>query len=56
VLLVGDEPYYQRFGFTPAPMAGLWMPGPVDRARFLGAELSAGALTGARGPVMPLAA
>ncbi|HTI88670.1 MAG TPA: N-acetyltransferase [Alphaproteobacteria bacterium] len=56
VLLVGDEPYYKRFGFTPAPMKGLWMPGPVDRARFLGAELTPDALTGARGPVLPLAA
>jgi predicted N-acetyltransferase YhbS len=56
VLLVGDEPYYKRFGFTPAPMTGLWMPGPVDRARFLGAELAANALEGARGPVLPLAA
>jgi predicted N-acetyltransferase YhbS len=56
VILVGDAPYYGRFGFVAAPTAGLWMPGPVDRARFLGAELAANALQGARGPVMPLAA
>ena len=56
VLLVGDAPYYGRFGFAAKPTAGLWMPGPVDRARFLGAEFADDALNGARGPVMPLAA
>ena len=36
ILLVGDAPYYARFGFTHAPVADLHLPGPVDRARFLG--------------------
>ncbi len=51
VILVGDAPYYQRFGFTAAPMADLHLPGPVDRTRFLGLELSPGALDGAEGLV-----
>lgn len=33
VLLVGDRPYFERFGFKPAPEAQL--PGPVDRRRVL---------------------
>ncbi|MDQ5830402.1 MAG: N-acetyltransferase, partial [Actinomycetota bacterium] len=53
VLLVGDEPYYSRFGFKRLPPGRLAMPGPVDPDRFLAAELRAGALTDARGPVKP---
>ncbi|CAN7217626.1 GNAT family N-acetyltransferase [Bosea sp. LjRoot237] len=49
ILLVGDAPYYERFGFSAAPMAGLAMPGPVERERFLGLELREGALQGASG-------
>jgi predicted N-acetyltransferase YhbS len=49
ILLVGDAPYYERFGFTAAPMADLAMPGPVERERFLGLELREGALQGAAG-------
>jgi predicted N-acetyltransferase YhbS len=33
VLLVGDTPYFGRFGFTPAPAARLQ--GPVDPSRVL---------------------
>lgn len=33
VLLVGDEPYFGRFGFVRAP--GVVMPGPVDQRRVL---------------------
>lgn len=33
VLLVGDSPYFERFGFQPAP--DVRMPGPVDQARVL---------------------
>jgi predicted N-acetyltransferase YhbS len=51
VLLVGDAPYYERFGFTTALTGGLWMPGPYERARFLGLELQPGALAGAFGLV-----
>lgn len=51
VILVGDAPYYARFGFAPGPMADLHLPGPVDRDRFLGIELIPGALDGAEGLV-----
>jgi len=44
ILLVGDASYYERFGFSAAPMADLAMPGPVERERFLGLELREGAL------------
>lgn len=49
VLLVGDAPYYARFGFTHALAAGLSMPGPFERDRFLGLNLRPGALDGASG-------
>ncbi len=51
ILLVGDAPYYTRFGFSPELTRGLDLPGPVDRARFLGLELVPGALDGASGVV-----
>jgi predicted N-acetyltransferase YhbS len=53
VLLVGDAPYYAQFGFTAALCRDLVLPGPVDRARFLGVELERGALDGATGLVRP---
>jgi predicted N-acetyltransferase YhbS len=52
VVLVGDEPYYGRFGFTRGLVADLHLPGPVDRDRFLGLELVSGALNGAESLVM----
>jgi predicted N-acetyltransferase YhbS len=51
VLLVGDAPYYQRFGFSRDGAENLELPGPVDLARFLALELQPGALDGARGLV-----
>jgi len=51
VVLVGDAPYYERFGFSSALTAGLSLPGPVERDRFQGLELVSGALTGAIGMV-----
>lgn len=54
VLLVGDEPYYARFGFGPVPKGRLQMPGPVDPARLLAAELASGALDRAAGRVLAL--
>jgi predicted N-acetyltransferase YhbS len=51
IILVGDAPYYQRFGFAHAAVADLHLPGPVERQRFLGLELSPGALDGAEGLV-----
>jgi len=53
ILLVGDASYYARFGFSAAHTAGLWLPGPFARERFLGLELVPGALAGARGLVSP---
>ncbi len=53
VLLVGDEPYYRRFGFARVPDGQLALPGPVNPARFLAAELAPGALAGAKGMVRP---
>ena len=53
VLLVGDAPYYARFGFEASPTIGLDLPGPVDRARFLAFEIEEGALTGAQGHGCP---
>jgi predicted N-acetyltransferase YhbS len=51
VLLVGDAPYYTRFGFERRPVLGLRLPGPVDAERFLGIELKPGAFAGAKGLV-----
>jgi predicted N-acetyltransferase YhbS len=53
VLLVGDAPYYEAFGFSRRHTLDLVLPGPVDEARFLGHELAAGALRGAKGLVSP---
>jgi predicted N-acetyltransferase YhbS len=51
VVLVGDEPYYARFGFRVVPPGRITLPGPVDPARFLVAELAPGALAGFQGMV-----
>lgn len=44
IVLVGDAPYYQRFGFSAGKTGSLMMPGPVERHRFLGLELVEGCL------------
>lgn len=51
ILLVGDAPYYARFGFERRHTLALRMPGPVEAARFLGLELTPGAFAAARGLV-----
>ncbi len=51
IVLVGDAPYYARFGFRPELTEGLWLPGPYERGRFQALELAQGAMTGARGLV-----
>jgi predicted N-acetyltransferase YhbS len=51
ILLVGDAPYYNRFGFSADLTERLWLPGPVERHRFLGLELAPNALFGASGLV-----
>lgn len=44
IILVGDLPYYAKFGFKPIPRGQITLPGPVDPARLLAAELAPGAL------------
>jgi predicted N-acetyltransferase YhbS len=51
ILLVGDAPYYEPFGFSRRHTLNLALPGPVDERRFLGLELVTGALRGAEGRV-----
>lgn len=52
VVLVGDEPYYARVGFSAAAAAGVELPGPVDRRRVLARMLDFDAPP-LRGPVQP---
>ena len=49
VLLVGDAPYYSRFGF--AKLEGVEMPPPTNPDRVLGLALKLGAWTGVGGLV-----
>jgi len=49
VLLVGDAPYYVRFGFSCVKTGTLWLPGAFERDRLLARELDPGALDGAQG-------
>ncbi len=51
ILLVGDAPFYSKFGFSVEHTRSLHLPGPVDRNRFLGLELVTEALDGAEGLV-----
>jgi predicted N-acetyltransferase YhbS len=53
VILVGDEPYYGKSGFKPVPPGRATMPGPVDPARLLVAELADRAFEGVSGPIRP---
>jgi len=53
VILVGDEPYYGKCGFKPIPPGIVALPGPVDQARLLVAELADGAFAGVSGQVRP---
>jgi len=53
VILLGDEAYYTRFGFSLQNTATLSLPGPFERERLLGLELQAGALSGAFGMIVP---
>lgn len=49
VLLVGDAPYYSKFGFAQLP--GVTMPPPTNPDRVLGKALQDGALDDVSGPV-----
>src|SRR3954464_14037065 len=56
VILLGDAPYYARFGFSAARTGELALPGAFERDRLLGLELTAGALDGAWGMIVPSSA
>jgi len=51
VMLVGDEPYFGKFGFAQVPQGRAVLPGPVDWRRLMWRALSPGALEGVEGPV-----
>lgn len=51
VLLVGDEPYFGKFGFERVPPGRAVLPGPVDPRRVLWRALQPGALEGVAGAV-----
>ena len=53
VVLVGDEPFYGKSGFKRVPKGQAKMPGPVDPARLLVAELVPGAFAGVSGMIRP---
>jgi predicted N-acetyltransferase YhbS len=53
VVLLGDAPYYGRFGFSGLKTGELSLPGPFERDRLLGLELREGALDGASGMIVP---
>ncbi|HEY5128125.1 MAG TPA: N-acetyltransferase [Bradyrhizobium sp.] len=56
VILLGDAPYYARFGFSDLKTRELSLPGPFERERLLGIELREGALDGAWGMIVPTGA
>ena len=51
MILVGDEPYYARVGFTKLTPGRVRMPGPVDSERLLGLALKTGGLDALSGDV-----
>jgi predicted N-acetyltransferase YhbS len=53
VVLVGDEPFYGKSGFRRIPKGQVKLPGPVDPARLLVAELAEGAFDGVSGMIRP---
>jgi len=53
VVLVGDEPIYAKSGFKRIAKGLVKMPGPVDPARLLVAELAADAFNGVSGLIRP---
>src|SRR6266702_6268589 len=56
VILLGDAPYYARFGFSAAKTGELSLPGPFERDRLLALEFTAGALDCVSGMIVPTGA
>jgi predicted N-acetyltransferase YhbS len=54
ILLVGDYPYYSRFGFQVAPHGTIALPGPVDPRRLLTLALGGNDAACFRGKAMPM--
>jgi predicted N-acetyltransferase YhbS len=52
VILLGDAPYYARFGFSALKTGEISLPGPFERDRLLGFELRDGALDGVSGMIV----
>ena len=53
VVLVGNETYYAKSGFKRIPKGAATMPGPLDPARLLVAELVENAFAGVSGAIQP---
>jgi predicted N-acetyltransferase YhbS len=51
VLLVGDEPYFRKLGFTAVPFGQVVLPGPANPRRILWRALRPGATEGVGGLV-----
>ncbi|RCL02759.1 MAG: Acetyltransferase [Candidatus Tokpelaia sp. JSC188] len=51
IILIGDEPYYRRFGFKKTLSHKILMPAPVNPQRLLAYEVTENALQGAVGLV-----
>ncbi|MEL6280645.1 MAG: N-acetyltransferase [Pseudomonadota bacterium] len=51
VVLIGDEPYYRRFGFRRALAEELRFPPPTNPNRILAVELGPDAMAGVKGDV-----
>jgi len=56
IFLVGDAPYYARFGFSAAHTGKLMLPGPFEPDRLLGLALIPEAAAAAAGLVRPTGA
>jgi predicted N-acetyltransferase YhbS len=56
IFLVGDAPYYGRFGFSAAHTGKLMLPGPFEPDRLLGLALTPEAAAAAAGLVRPTGA
>ena len=51
ILLVGDEPYYAKVGFSRLPPGRVRFPGPVDERRVLGLSLKGGEMLTVSGQI-----